>query len=306
MNLFSGSVDAVFGNSGIMSLCFIMDQQQIVRFNVMCVLVCSLIAVLSGQNYATQAQVMSSKALRASNTRRNVTDSNRLTDLYRKEEVIMVKSGGHVQSPRFPNSYPRNLLLSWKLLSPVHTRILLEFDPQFGLEEPENGVCRYDYVEVEDISETSTIIWGRWCGKRFPSRITSKTNLIKITFKSDDYFVARPGFNIYYSLLDSSPLASMTNWEAVTMTSDLVGFPRTDSPFSASALDNEIASVSTVEELLRHLNPFTWQEDLEQLYTHTHTHYRPRAYHSDRKQKRESLSLTHTHTQLTIDWCFLR
>jgi len=71
MNLFSGSVDAVFGNSGIMSLCFIMDQQQIVRFNVMCVLVCSLIAVLSGQNYATQAQVMSSKALRASNTRRN-------------------------------------------------------------------------------------------------------------------------------------------------------------------------------------------------------------------------------------------
>ncbi|KAG1932702.1 platelet-derived growth factor C, partial [Pimephales promelas] len=280
MNLFSGSVDAVFGNSGIMSLCFIMDQQQIVRFNVMCVLVCSLIAVLSGQNYATQAQVMSSKALRASNTRRN--------DLYRKEEVIMVKSGGHVQSPRFPNSYPRNLLLSWKLLSPVHTRILLEFDPQFGLEEPENGVCRYDYVEVEDISETSTIIWGRWCGKRFPSRITSKTNLIKITFKSDDYFVARPGFNIYYSLLDSSPLASMTNWEAVTMTSDLVGFPRTDSPFSASALDNEIASVSTVEELLRHLNPFTWQEDLEQLYTHTHTHYRPRAYHSDRKQKRES------------------
>ncbi|KAK7171394.1 hypothetical protein R3I93_003867 [Phoxinus phoxinus] len=282
MNLFSGSVDArrSVGNSWIASLSFIMDQQQqqtVIRLQIMCLLVCSLIAVLSGQHYATQAQVMSSKALRASHTRRN--------DLYRKEEVIMVKSGGHVQSPRFPNSYPRNLLLSWKLLSPVHTRILLEFDAQFGLEEAENGVCRYDYVEVEDISETSTIIWGRWCGQRFPSRITSKTNLIKITFKSDDYFVARPGFRICYSLLDSSPLASMTNWEAVTVTSDLVGFSGTDSPLSASALDNEIASVSTVEELLRHLNPFTWQEDLEQLYTHSHTHYRPRAYHSDRKHK---------------------
>uniref|UniRef100_A0A672MGS1 Platelet derived growth factor D n=1 Tax=Sinocyclocheilus grahami TaxID=75366 RepID=A0A672MGS1_SINGR len=119
------------------------------------------------------------------------------------EEVIMVKSGGHIQSPRFPNSYPRNLLLSWKLLSPPHTRILLEFDAQFGLEEAENGVCRYDYVEVEDISETSTIIWGRWCGQRAPSRISSKTNLIKITFKSDDYFVAKPGFKICYSLLVS-------------------------------------------------------------------------------------------------------
>ncbi|RXN31132.1 platelet-derived growth factor D-like isoform X1 [Labeo rohita] len=133
----------------------------------------------------------------------------------------MVKGGGHVQSPRFPSSYPRNLLLSWKLLSPPHTRILLEFDAQFGLEEAENGVCRYDYVEVEDISETSTIIWGRWCGQRAPSRITSKTNLIKITFKSDDYFVAKPGFKICYSLLDSSPLASLTNWEAVTMMSVL-------------------------------------------------------------------------------------
>lgn len=62
---------------------------------------------------------------------------------------------------------------------------------------------RYDYVEVEDISETSTIIWGRWCGQRGPARITSKTNLIKITFKSDDYFVAKPGFKICYSLLVS-------------------------------------------------------------------------------------------------------
>lgn len=54
----------------------------------------------------------------------------------------MVKGGGYVQSPRFPNAYPRNLLLSWKLFSPPHTRILLEFDAQFGLEEAESGVCR--------------------------------------------------------------------------------------------------------------------------------------------------------------------
>ncbi|XP_043115256.1 platelet-derived growth factor D isoform X1 [Puntigrus tetrazona] len=285
MNLFSGSEDArrYGGSSGSMRR-FWVTRQRAVRFQIMWLLVCSFIAALSGENYATQAQVMSSKALRASNARSNVTDSNRLTDLYRKEEVVMVKSGGHVQSPRFPSSYPRNLLLSWKLHSPPHTRILLEFDAQFGLEEAENGVCRYDYVEVEDISETSTIIWGRWCGQRAPTRITSKTNLIKITFKSDDYFVAKPGFKICYSLLDSSALASLTNWEAVTAMSDFREVSGTDTPLSAVALDNDIASISTVEELLRHMNPFTWQEDLEQLYTHTH-YYRPRAFHTDRKYK---------------------
>lgn len=59
-------------------------------------------------------------------------------------------------------------------------------------------------MEVEDVSETSTIIRGRWCGhKEVPPRITSRTNQIKITFKSDDYFVAKPGFKIYYSFVVS-------------------------------------------------------------------------------------------------------
>lgn len=72
MNLFSGSVDALRsgGNSGFMSLSGIMDQRT-VRFQIMWLLVCSLIAVLSGEHYPTQAQVMSSKALRAANTRSN-------------------------------------------------------------------------------------------------------------------------------------------------------------------------------------------------------------------------------------------
>ncbi|CDQ96119.1 unnamed protein product, partial [Oncorhynchus mykiss] len=130
--------------------------------------------------------------------------SNHLTDLYRKEEVVTVTAaGGAIQSPRFPNAYPRNLQLSWKLLSPHNTRIVLEFDSHFALEEPENEVCRYDFVEVEDISETSTIVWGRWCGQRVPPRLTSKTNTLKVTFKSDDYFVAKPGFKLNYSLLVS-------------------------------------------------------------------------------------------------------
>ncbi|KAL6084916.1 hypothetical protein STEG23_007226, partial [Scotinomys teguina] len=122
--------------------------------------------------------------------------------LYRRDENIQVTGSGHVQSPRFPRSYPRNLLLTWRLQSQEKTRIQLAFDHQFGLEEAENDICRYDFVEIEDISETSTVVRGRWCGhKEIPPRITSRTNQIKITFKSDDYFVTKPGFKIYYSFV---------------------------------------------------------------------------------------------------------
>ncbi|KAI4815388.1 hypothetical protein KUCAC02_005535 [Chaenocephalus aceratus] len=211
-------------------------------------------------------------------------DSNRLTtDFYRKEENITVTPvRGAIYSPRYPNAYPRNLLLSWKLLSPPGSRIHLEFDGHFGLEEAENGVCRYDFVEVEDQSETSTIIWGRWCGQKAPPSLNSKTNMLRVTFKSDDYFVAKPGFKVFYSLLYESPRpASNTNWEAVTiLISDNVGeqMPEavTEVPFSLEDLDRTIAAFETVEQLFRSLSPDTWRQDLDSIYTKTHIHYRSR------------------------------
>uniref|UniRef100_A0A8B9PXE7 Platelet-derived growth factor D n=2 Tax=Apteryx TaxID=8821 RepID=A0A8B9PXE7_APTOW len=241
----------------------------------------------SRQGTTAPAQSGSIKALRSSNIRRD--ESNHLTDLYRKEETIGVAGNGCLHSPRFPSSYPRNLLLTWRLQSPESTRIQLAFDNQFGLEEPENDICRYDFVEVEDISETSTVIRGRWCGhKEVPPRITSKTNQIKITFKSDDYFVAKPGFKICYSLVDDfQHAASETNWESVTSSVSGVSYPSpsvTDPTLTAEALDQTIAAFDTVEDLLKHFNPDSWQEDLENLYTDSGHHYRGRSYH-DRKSK---------------------
>lgn len=245
---------------------------------------CSLQGSAAGAQGASSSS--SIRALRASNLRRD--ESNHLTALYRKEEIINVRGNSYIHSPRFPNSYPRNLLLTWKLHSRENTRIQLVFDTQFGLEEPENEICRYDFVEVEDISEISTIIRGRWCGhKEVPPRITSKTNQLKITFKSDDYFVAKPGFKIYYSLVDDlQPAASETNWESVT--SPVLGVSYhspsvTDPTLTAEALDQTIAEFDTVEELLRHFNPDTWEEDLENLYTDT-AQYRGRSFH-ERKSK---------------------
>ncbi|KAL7983302.1 hypothetical protein Chor_000178, partial [Crotalus horridus] len=150
--------------------------------------------------------------------------TNHLTALYKKEETIHVWENGYIQSPRFPHNYPRNLLLTWKLRSPGNARIQLVFDHQFGLEEPENDICRYDFVEVEDISEISTLIRGRWCGyKEVPPKITSKTNQLKITFKSDDFFVAKPGFKIYYSLVVSNMMVAGEETKDCSRVQEMIG-----------------------------------------------------------------------------------
>ncbi|KAG7480330.1 platelet-derived growth factor D isoform X2 [Solea senegalensis] len=234
-------------------------------------------ALLLGIMAGVKTQVTTVKVIRG-NARRD--------DVYRKEENITVtQMGGVIHSPRYPNYYPRNLLLSWKLLSPPGSCIHLEFDGHFGLEEADNGVCRYDFVEVEDQSETSTIIWGRWCGQKAPPSLNSKTNTLRVTFKSDDYFVAKPGFKMYYSLLYDAPLpAAQNNWEAVTtlMSDSALGqMPTTvtEVPLSLEDLDQTIANYDTIEQLLKSLNPNTWKQDLDSIYTQTHIHYMSRAYH---------------------------
>ncbi|XP_072259223.1 platelet-derived growth factor D isoform X2 [Pyxicephalus adspersus] len=217
-------------------------------------------------NRGFSSQTGTLRSMRPSSLRRD--ESNLLTRLYRKEENIQVVGNGCISSPRFPNSYPRNLLLTWILDSAENTRIQLTFDSQFGLEEQENDVCRYDFVEVEESSETSSVIRGRWCGhKEAPPRLTSKKNQIKITFKSDDHFVAKPGFKVCYSLVDMfyySPSA-------------------TNSTVLAEAMDQEIAMFDTVEEVVKHISPETWQEDLENLYTDT-AQYRGRTF-QEKKSK---------------------
>lgn len=61
-------------------------------------------------------------------------------------------------------------------------------------------LARYDYVEVEDLTEKTVL--GRWCGSQSaPAAHTSKGNQLRIHFVSDEYFASEPGFCIRYSLL---------------------------------------------------------------------------------------------------------
>lgn len=59
-----------------------------------------------------------------------------------QEKIITVTGEGMLQSPGFPHTYPRSTTVVWRLVAPGSTRIQLTFDERFGLEDPEDGICK--------------------------------------------------------------------------------------------------------------------------------------------------------------------
>ncbi len=59
------------------------------------------------------------------------------------EKVLSVTGDGIIQSPDFPNTYPRNTVIVWRLVAVTESsRVQLTFDPRFGLEDAEDGICK--------------------------------------------------------------------------------------------------------------------------------------------------------------------
>uniref|UniRef100_A0A672MTK2 Platelet-derived growth factor C n=1 Tax=Sinocyclocheilus grahami TaxID=75366 RepID=A0A672MTK2_SINGR len=65
------------------------------------------------------------------------------------EKVLSVTGDGIIQSPDFPNTYPRNTVIVWRLVAVTESsRIQLTFDPSFGLEDAEDGICKQSEPEA--------------------------------------------------------------------------------------------------------------------------------------------------------------
>ncbi|KAK2904435.1 platelet-derived growth factor C [Channa argus] len=173
-----------------------------------------------------------------------------------QEKIISVSGEGMIQSPDFPNTYPRNTELVWRLVAPSEMRLQLIFDERFGLEDPEDGICKYDFVEIEDLTEKS--ILGRWCGSQsMPTSHTSTGSQIRIRFISDEYFPSEPGFCIRYSLL---PVSVSDPEVPVVLPPALQDIEE---------LSEAVAELNTVEEVMKYLEPERWQLDMEELYKPT-------------------------------------
>ncbi|MXQ82160.1 hypothetical protein E5288_WYG007926 [Bos mutus] len=211
-----------------------------------------LTSALAGQRPGTRAESnLSSKLQLASNKEQNgVQDPQH-------ERIITVSTNGSVHSPRFPHTYPRNMDLVWRLVAvEENVWIQLTFDERFGLEDPEDDICKYDFVEVEEPSDGT--ILGRWCGSgSVPGKQISKGNQIRIRFVSDEYFPSEPGFCIHYNIV----MPQLT--ETVSPSS----LPASALPLDL--LNNAVTAFSTLEDLIRYLEPDRWQLDLEDLYRPT-------------------------------------
>ena len=60
----------------------------------------------------------------------------------------LIGSGGSFQTPNYPNAYDHSRICTWNIRVPDDRRVTVTFNA-FDVEDPySDGVCYYDYVEV--------------------------------------------------------------------------------------------------------------------------------------------------------------
>ncbi|XP_076024880.1 mannan-binding lectin serine protease 1 isoform X2 [Genypterus blacodes] len=120
------------------------------------------------------------------------------------QQVSVTDMYGSLQSPKFPDPYPRETELRWNLSVPDGFRIKLYFS-HFDLEP--SYLCEYDSVKVEADGEVLALFCGReeTDTEAVPSQqiISSPRNSLSILFSSDFSNEERfSGFKAHYSAED--------------------------------------------------------------------------------------------------------
>ncbi|XP_033486236.2 mannan-binding lectin serine protease 1 isoform X1 [Epinephelus lanceolatus] len=122
-----------------------------------------------------------------------VVDAQLLSEMY-----------GSLQSPNFPEPYPREAELCWNISIPAGFLVKLYFS-HFDLEP--SYLCEYDYVKVEAEGEVLALFCGReeTDTETVPAQqvITSPRNSLSVIFRSDFSNEERySGFMAHYSAVD--------------------------------------------------------------------------------------------------------
>uniref|UniRef100_A0AAQ5YIZ7 Mannan-binding lectin serine peptidase 1 n=1 Tax=Amphiprion ocellaris TaxID=80972 RepID=A0AAQ5YIZ7_AMPOC len=119
-------------------------------------------------------------------------------------DQLLSEMFGSLQSPNFPDPYPRETDLRWNVSVPDGFQIKLYFS-HFDLEP--SYLCEYDYVKVEAEGEVLALFCGREDSdtESVPSQqiITSPRNFLSLQFSSDFSNEERfSGFMAHYSAVD--------------------------------------------------------------------------------------------------------
>lgn len=104
---------------------------------------------------------------------------------------LSIETGGHLESPNYPEDYQPNKECIWKITVPEDYQVALKFQ-SFEVENHDN--CVYDYVEVRDGLSMDSPLIGVFCGYKIPPDIRSSSNYLLIKFVSDGS-VQKAGFS---------------------------------------------------------------------------------------------------------------
>ena len=134
-------------------------------------------------------------------------------------------SHGALQSPGFPDNYPRNQDCSWKFWLAAGSKFSMEF-LTFDVES--DPLCSFDYVELieqndEGLVTRSLLVhachgsemrftipfthgsFEKLCGEQLPFTFNSSGRVVSIRLHTD-YDVQESGFNTTYSTTDGKEL----------------------------------------------------------------------------------------------------
>ncbi|XP_069029252.1 mannan-binding lectin serine protease 1 isoform X2 [Embiotoca jacksoni] len=131
--------------------------------------------------------------------------------------VVLSDMYGSLQSPNFPDPYPRETERFWNLSVPAGFRIRLYFS-HFDLEP--SYLCEYDFVKVEAEGEVLALFCGRdqTDTEAVPVQqvITSPRNSLNLLFSSDFSNEERySGFRAHYSAADVDECSDQSDEELI-------------------------------------------------------------------------------------------
>uniref|UniRef100_A0A2K5CR37 Platelet-derived growth factor C n=1 Tax=Aotus nancymaae TaxID=37293 RepID=A0A2K5CR37_AOTNA len=145
------------------------------------------------------------------------------------ERIITVSTNGSIHSPRFPRAYPRNTVLVWRLVA-AEENVWIQLTFDERFGLEDPEGDICKYDFVEVEEPSDGTILGRWCGS---------------------------GFCIHYNIV-------MQQFTEAVSPSVLP-----PSVLPLDLLNNAITAFTTLEDLIRYLEPDRWQLDIEELYRPT-------------------------------------
>ncbi|XP_066475312.1 mannan-binding lectin serine protease 1 [Tiliqua scincoides] len=115
---------------------------------------------------------------------------------------LFTQRSGAINSPDFPNSYPKSSDCLYRVELEEGFFITLQFEEAFDIEDHPEVSCPYDYIKIKAGPKE----FGPFCGEKSPGRIETRSNSVQILFHSDNSGENRGWKLAYTAIGDPCPL----------------------------------------------------------------------------------------------------